>query len=161
MKYLKRFNESMEEQIYNQVLDSIKDCFQEFEDNGWQWSPNPNGAIFVITQGSSFNNLSYHPVPHFKYIMKNQRDVIDDKAFDFTGSIDSNGEILWKTKKVSRISEVSPLEILYIERSEEFQDFIVAVKRLHEDTGLDFSFSYNNQDYEVEGGKTIIIQGRI
>lgn len=141
MKYLKRFNESMEEQIYNQVLDSIKDCFQEFEDNGWKWS-----------QGSSVDDrLSYHPIPHFKYIMKNQRDFIDDKAFEFTGSVDSNGEILWITKKGKKS----------IEKSEEFQDFIVAIKRLQEETGLDFKFGYNNLDYEVRGGKKIIIQGRI
>jgi len=141
MKYLKRFNESMEEQIYNQVLDSIKDCFQEFEDNGWKWS----GVNY------DDSHLSYHPIPHFKYIMKNQRDFIDDKAFEFTGSINSNGEILWITKKGKKS----------IEKSEEFQDFIVAIKRLQEETGLDFKFGYNNLDYEVRGGKKIIIQGRI
>jgi len=141
MKYLKRFNESMEEQIYKQVLDSIKDCFQEFEDNGWKWS----GVYY------DDSHLSYHPIPHFKYIMKNQRDFIDDKAFEFTGSVDSNGEILWITKKGKKS----------IEKSEEFQDFIVAIKRLQEETGLDFKFGYNNLDYEVRGGKKIIIQGRI
>jgi hypothetical protein len=83
--------------------------------------------------------------------MKNQRDFIDDKAFEFTGSINSNGEILWITKKGKKS----------IEKSEEFQDFIVAIKRLQEETGLDFKFGYNNLDYEVRGGKKIIIQGRI
>jgi len=44
MKYLKSFNESIENQIYQQVLDSIKDCFQEFEDNGWHWIIDPSSV---------------------------------------------------------------------------------------------------------------------
>ena len=47
MKYLKSFNESMENQIYQQVLDSIKDCFQEFEDNGWKWSTSSYRRIII------------------------------------------------------------------------------------------------------------------
>ena len=137
MKYLKSFNESMENQIYQQVLDSIKDCFQEFEDNGWYWS-----------QGSPVDShLSYHPIPHFKYIMKEREDEYihssSTKKFEFTGSIDSNGEIFWHDKEGSE--------------TEEFQDLIVAIKRLQDETGLDFKFSYNN----LGGDKRIIIQGRI
>jgi hypothetical protein len=145
MKYLRKFNESMEEQIYNQVFDSIRECFLEFEDNGWSWSKagtnlasdedwnlvNPNRNVF-----------SYHPVPHFKYIMKEREDGYL-RGFEFTGSMRSDGEILWEDKKGKE--------------SDEFQDFIIAMKRLHDETGLDFKFSYNN----LGGEKRIIIQGRI
>ena len=135
MKYLRRFNESMEQQIYQQVLDTIKDCFQEFEDNGWSW------------QVSSDDNLSYHPIPHFKYIMKEKEDKYihssSIKEFEFTGSIDSNGEISLVTKKGKE--------------TEDYQDFLVAIKRLHDETGLDFEFSYNN----LWGTDRIIIQGKI
>lgn len=85
MKYLKKFNESMEEQIYNQVLDTIKDCFQEFEDNGWYWS---KGLSSTFIDG----HISHHPMPHFKYIMKEKEksdyisyDPYDYKKFEFTG----------------------------------------------------------------------------
>ena len=138
MKYLKRFNESMEEQIYNQVLNSIKDCFQEFEDNAWYW------------ESSSYDRLSYHPIPHFKYIMKKREDEYitfneweKNDRFEFTGSMDSNGDIKLDDKKGKE--------------TEEYQDFIVAIKRLQEEIGLDFKFSYNN----LGGEKRIIIQGRI
>jgi len=142
MKYLKRFNESMEEQIYNQVLDSIKDCFQEFEDNGWYW------------EAPSDDSLSYHPIPHFKYIMKKRE--MDDyisyqngyKRFEFTGEINSSGDISWEKRTTTRAVNFS---------SEDYQDFIIAMKRLHDETGLDFKFSYNN----LGGDYRIIIQGRI
>lgn len=142
MKYLKKFNESMEEQIYSQVLDSIKDCFQEFEDKGWYWS-----------QGSPVDShLSYHPMPHFKYIMKEREDEYTSfdeknyKPFEFTGSIDSNGEVSWEEKRG-----------VDIYKTEDFLDFMTAIKRLQEEIGLDFKFSYNN----LGGDKRIIIQGRI
>jgi len=125
----------MEQQIYQQVLDSVKDCFQEFEDNDWYWS-----------EGYSVDRLSYHPMPHFKYIMKEREDEYihtNKKRFEFTGSMDSNGEISWEDKSG--------------EENEEFQDFMIALKRLQEETGLDFKFSYNN----LGGEKRIIIQGRI
>lgn len=129
-------NIDMEVQIYQQVLDSIKDCFQEFEDNGWYWS-----------QGSMVDDhLSYHPIPHFKYIMKEREDEYihsSTKRFEFTGSMDSNGEISWEDKNGKE--------------NEEFQDFMIAMKRLQGETGLDFKFSYNN----LGGEKRIIIQGRI
>jgi hypothetical protein len=74
-------------------------------------------------------------------------DPNDYKRFEFTGSINSNGEILWETKK----------GIKSFEKSEDFQDFIVAIKRIQEEIGLGFGFSYNN----LGGDKRIIIQGRI
>jgi hypothetical protein len=150
MKYLRRFNESMENQIYQQVLDSIKDCFQEFEDNGWKWTQASDEAWNLVNPNLQRNGFSYHPAPHFKYIMREREDVYvpfnkseKNKRFEFTGSIDSNGEILWEDKKGKE--------------NDEFQDFIIAMKRLHDETGLDFRFSYNN----LGGDKRIIIQGKI
>lgn len=145
MKYLIRFNESMEEQIYNQVLDSIKDCFQEFEDDGWQWS---NNQLIRFN-----NNLSYHPAPHFKYIMKKKEDIYYDpydyKKFEFTGSIDSNGDISWEKRTTTWAVNFS---------SEDYQDFIIAIKRIQDEIGLDLKFSYNNFG---NNEKVIIIQGKI
>jgi len=143
MKYLKRFNESIEEKIYQQVFDTIKDCFQEFEDNGWYWSQDPD------------NNLSYHPMPHFKYIMKKREkdhifsyDPYNYKKFEFTGEINSSGDISWEKRTTTNSVNFS---------SEDYQDFIIAIKRLHDETGLDFEFSYNNL-WETN---RIIIQGKI
>ena len=165
MKYLKRFNESMEEQIYQQVLDSIRECFFEFEDNGWYWY-------------LSDNNLSHHPIPHFKYIMKDvNKEEMKYYYIDCVGSIDSNGVIKWESKDIyhaetliqQQLASHKPLYRILskIKRKkfevtegpilEEFEDFTVAIKRLHEETGLDFKFSYDNLD----GQKRIIIQGRI
>ena len=119
-------NFDMQSQIYNQVLESIKDCFQEFEDNDWYWS-----------ESIERDNLSYHPIPHFKYIMKKKEDEYitfnkweKNDRFEFTGSIDSNGDIFWEDKNGKE--------------TEEFQDFITSMKRLQEETVLDFKFSYNN-----------------
>jgi len=147
MKKIKSFklfeNESMDEQIYNQVFDSIKDCFKEFEDNDWQWSQG---------ERQNHNHFSYHPVPYFKYIMKKKEDIsydpYDYRKFEFTGSIDSNGEILWETKKPTYYTNLS---------SEEFIDFVVAIKRIHDEIGFNLKFSYNN----LGGDKIIIIQGKI
>jgi hypothetical protein len=147
MKYLKSFNESMENQIYQQVLDTIKDCFQEFEDNGWHWSI---GSPDDAPRGANRTDLSYHPIPHFKYIMKEKEDEYmpyhkwdKDGIFEFTGTIDSNGEISYTDKEGTE--------------TEEFQDLIVAIKRIQEEIGLEFKFSYNN----LGGDKRIIIQGKI
>ena len=152
MKYLKRFNESMEEQIYNQVLDSIKDCFQEFEDNGWRW-----------ISDVSYPGISIWSNPNFNCRMVNKEESDprnwgkkkDRKYFiDWTGEVKSNGEIKWETKDLTddKFKDLTDGPIL-----EEAENFLVAVKRLHDDTGLDFSFSYNNRGDE----RRIIIQGRI
>ena len=60
MKHLKRFNESIEEQIYKQVLDSIKECFLEFEDNGWHWIINPSSVY-----GGEQPGISVYHSPQF------------------------------------------------------------------------------------------------
>ena len=161
MKYLKRFNESMEEQIYNQVLDSIKDCFQEFEDNGWSWH----------------SVVSSQPIPYFKYIMKDGNKEEIKYYIDCVGYIDSNDVIKWESKDIyhaetliqQQLASHKPLykilskikrkkfEITEGPILEEFEDFTVAIKRLHDDTGLDLYFSYDN----IDGQKRIIIQGKI
>ena len=145
MKYLKRFNESMEEQIYNQVLDSIKDCFQEFEDNGWRWISD--------SYSGTYPGISIWSNPNFNCRMINKKESDprnwrtlkkDDRHIDITGDIKSDGSIDWE----SDIDETD---------GEDGKDFLVAVKRIHDDTGLDFNFSYNNRG----GERKIIIQGRI
>ena len=149
MKYLKRFNESMEEQIYNQVLDSIKDCFQEFEDNGWHWIINPSSVY-----GEEQPGISVWHSPQFNCRMMNKEESdprnwtlnknLYEKNIDITGEIKSDGSISWE----SNIDETD---------GEDGKDFLVSVKRLHDETGLDFRFSYNNRG----GERRIIIQGRI
>jgi hypothetical protein len=143
MKYLKRFNESMEEQIYKQVLDSIKDCFQEFEDNGWRWiSDSYPGTDISIWSNPNFNcrmmNKEESDPRNWRTLKK------DDRHIDITGDIKSDGSIDWE----SNIDQTD---------GEDGKDFLVAVKRLYDDTGLDFNFSYNNRGNE----RRIIIQGRI
>ena len=143
MKHLKRFNESMEEQIYNQVLDSIKDCFQEFEDNGWHW-----------ISDVSYPGISVWQNPNFNCRMMNKKESDPrnwtlnenpyEKNIDITGDIKSDGSINWEMNEDETDSE-------------DGKDFLVAVKRLHDETGLDFRFSYNNRG----GERRIIIQGRI
>jgi hypothetical protein len=142
MKYLKRFNESMEEQIYQQVLDSIKECFFEFEDNGWRW----------ISDSFPGTDISIWSNPNFNCRMINKEESDprnwtlnkDERNIDITGDIKSDGSIDWE----SNIDETD---------GEDGKDFLVAVKRIHDDTGLDFNFSYNNRG----GERRIIIQGRI
>jgi hypothetical protein len=152
MKYLKRFsetldesssNESIEEQIYNQVLNSIKDCFQEFEDNGWHWISDVSYPGISIWQNPNFNCRMMHKEesdPRNWTLNENPY----EKNIDITGDIKSDGSIDWEMNEDETDSE-------------DGKDFLVAVKRLHDDTGLDFSFSYNNRG----GERRIIIQGRI
>jgi hypothetical protein len=143
MKYLKRFNESMEEQIYNQVLDSIKDCFQEFEDNGWHWISDVSYPGISIWQNPNFNCRMMNKEesdPRNWTLNKNPY----EKNIDITGEIKSDGSINWEMNEDETDSE-------------DGKDFLVAVKRLHDETGLDFNFSYNNRG----GERRIIIQGRI
>jgi hypothetical protein len=143
MKHLKRFNESMEEQIYNQVLDSIKDCFQEFEDNGWHWISDVSYPGISIWQNPNFNCRMMNKEesdPRNWTLNKNPY----EKNIDITGEIKSDGSINWEMNEDETDSE-------------DGKDFLVAVKRLHDETGLDFRFSYNNRG----GERRIIIQGRI
>ncbi len=143
MKYLKSFNESIENQIYNQVLDSIKDCFQEFEDNGWYWISDVSYPGISIWQNPNFNCRMMNKEesdPRNWTLNKNPY----EKNIDITGEIKSDGSINWEMNEDETDSE-------------DGKDFLVAVKRLHDETGLDFRFSYNNRG----GERRIIIQGRI
>ena len=149
MKHLRKFNESVEEQIYKQVLDSIKDCFQEFEDNGWHWIIDPSSVY-----GEEQPGISVWHSPQFNCRMMNKEESDPrnwtlnknpyEKNIDITGEIKSDGSISWE----SNIDETD---------GEDGKDFLVSVKRLHDETGLDFRFSYNNRG----GERRIIIQGRI
>jgi hypothetical protein len=149
MKHLKRFNESVEEQIYKQVLDTIKDCFQEFEDNGWHWIIDPSSVY-----GEEQPGISVYHSPQFNCRMmhKEESDPRNwtlnknpyEKNIDITGEIKSDGSINWEMNEDETDSE-------------DGKDFLVAVKRIQQETGLDFRFSYNNRG----GERRIIIQGRI
>jgi hypothetical protein len=149
MKHLKRFNESVEEQIYKQVLDTIKDCFQEFEDNGWHWIIDPSSVY-----GEEQPGISVYHSPQFNCRMmhKEESDPRNwtlnknpyEKNIDITGEIKSDGSINWGMNEDETDSE-------------DGKDFLVAVKRIQQETGLDFRFSYNNRG----GERRIIIQGRI
>jgi hypothetical protein len=144
MKHLKRFNESVEEQIYKQVLDSIRECFLEFEDNGWLWISDVSyGSGISVWQNPNFNCRMMHKEesdPRNWNLNKNPY----EKNIDMTGEIKSDGSINWEMNEDETDSE-------------DGKDFLVAVKRLHDETGLDFNFSYNNRG----GERRIIIQGRI
>ena len=149
MKHLKRFNESVEKQIYKQVLDSIRECFLEFEDNGWYWIIDPSSVY-----GEEQPGISVYHSPQFNCRMmhKEESDPRNwalnknpyEKNIDITGEIKSDGSINWEMNEDETDSE-------------DGKDFLVAVKRIQQETGLDFNFSYNNRG----GERRIIIQGRI
>jgi len=160
MKYLKKFNESIEEQIYDQFLETIRDCFLEFEDNGWNWS-NLSGSYGLINLGS----ISITNNPHFNCIMKEPQNTYTYEPpeirdyIDWTGEIKSDGEIKWDTKELQGYNSMIERrdDIIRGPIKEEAEDFLVAVKRINLESGLDFKFSYNNRG----GEKKIVIQGRI
>ena len=143
MKYLKSFNESIESQIYNQVLDTIKDCFQEFEDNGWHWISDVSYPGISVWQNPNFNCRMMNKEESDPRNWTLNKDPYE-KNIDITGEIKSDGSINWEMNEDETDSE-------------DGKDFLVAVKRLHDETGLDFKFSYNNRG----GERRIIIQGRI
>ena len=158
MKHLKRFNESVEEQIYKQVLDSIRECFLEFEDNGWHWIISPTSVY-----GREQSDISVWHSPLFNCRMMNKEESDPrnwgknkDREFfiDWTGKITSDGEIVWESKDLtdSKFNNITEGHLM-----EEAQDFLVAIKRIGDNTGLDLNFSYNNRG----GESRITIQGRI
>jgi hypothetical protein len=175
MKHLKRFNENREEthpyaihmrQAYQQVLDTIKDCFIEFEDNVWVWT----GTLLDP------KSISVWGFPNFNCRMVKKEDVyIPSEAatefVDMTGEISSNGEITWRSQEMefrdNPSIDVMTKKEAELERAEqeqkrniikgEFDDFIVAVKRIQSEIGVDFKFSYNN----LGGEWRIIIQGSV
>jgi hypothetical protein len=166
MKYLKKFNESIEEKIYTQVLDRIKECFLEFEDNGWRWIADVLGLGISIWENPNFN-CRMMPKEEV-YQPSDRRDLLD-----WTGEIDSDGEINWNTKELKghnltkKVDSNNKATWSMSEEKEEFkegskereeaEDFLVAVKRLQSEIGIGFEFSYNNRG----GEKRIILQGSI
>jgi hypothetical protein len=155
MKYLRKFNEDFENmtyQIWNQFMDTIKDCFIEFEDKGWYWSSgseNPN----------SLKRLSIENPPHFNCIMLKEgyeyvSSELRKEYIDWTGRITSDGEIIWDTKDLTNkeFGDITSGPIY-----DEAEDFLTAVMRLQSESGLDFNFSFNNRGGEMR----IILQGRI
>ena len=175
MKHLKRFNENQEEthpyaihirQVYQQVLDTIKDCFIEFEDNGWVWT----GTLLDP------KSISVWGFPNFNCRMMKKEDVYIPSGaatefVDMTGEISSNGEITWRSQEMefgdNPSIDVMTKKEAELERAEqeekrnkikaEFNDFLVAVKRIQSEIGVDFKFSYNN----LGGEWRIIIQGAV
>ena len=171
MKYLKKFNENIEEQIYKQVLDRIKECFLEFEDNGWYW-----------IKDVSYPGISVYESPKFNCRMMTKEDVYQPSdrrdLLDWTGEINSDGEITWNTKELKghNLTPISGNNRAFLfskatwsmseekqefkegsKEREEAEDFLVAVKRLQSEIGIGFEFSYNNRG----GEKRIILQGSI
>ena len=143
MKYLKKFNENIEEKIYKQVLDRIKECFLEFEDNEWHWISDVSYPGISVWHSPQFNCRMMNKEESDPRNWGKKKDPYE-KKIDITGDIKSDGSIDWK----SNIDEND---------SEDGKDFLVAVKRIQQETGLDFNFSYNNRG----GERRIIIQGRI
>jgi len=137
----KKVNESIEEQIYKQVLDSIKQTFLEFEDNGWYWMTD-------ITQPG----ISVWHMPNINCrMLKREHEYVPAELIDYidvTGEIDSDGEIKYDTNEVNSDKP---------EVHQEVEDFITSIKRIHSENGLGFNFSYNNKGGEFR----IVIQGRI
>lgn len=151
MRYLRKFNESVED--YNQVLDTIKDCFLEFEDNGWYWI---SKAMYPDSDGVG---ISVYNPPNFNCRMMIKEDEyipsrLRHEYIDWTGKIDSDGNITWNSKDLTddRFGDIKDGSI-----KEEAENFLVAVKRIQSDIGIGFNFSYNNKG----GEKRIIIQGSI
>ena len=162
MKYLKKFNESVEEQIYTQVLDRIKECFLDFEDNGWYWIKDVSYPGISVWQNPNFN---CRMIPKEEaYQPSDRRDLLD-----WTGEINSDGEITWDTKELKghNLTPISGNNRAFLfskatwsmsEEKEEFkegskereeaEDFLVAVKRLQSEIGIGIEFSYNNRGGE-------------
>lgn len=144
MRYLRKFNENTDimKQIYDQFLDSVEDCFIEFRDMGWFTSPDS------VLYPPHFNIIMHEPEE--EYVPAHLR----KEHIDWTGEITSSGDIIWDTKELTHVhlGEITAGPIF-----DAAQDFLIAVKRLNSETGLDFKFSYNNRS----GSEKIIINGRI
>jgi hypothetical protein len=135
---------SIEEQIYEGFFESVKECFQEFEDKGWYWRKRPISGEYC----------SFASIPNFTYIMKqreNDYPYESSNKFQFTGQIDSNGEITFENEELYGDKNWTD------DINEDYEDFKVAVKRLQSETGLDFNFSFNN----LGGDYRIVISGSI
>jgi hypothetical protein len=148
MMHLKKYESFSEEDLYNKwkgFIDSLIEIFEEFEDEGWHWSTGSK------TGKHKSISLDW---PEFNCIMLKDEEfyIPAEKNYniDYTGNF-KNGEIIWDTKDFNYKEKNK--EVIRV--SEESKDFIVAIKRLNELTGVDFSFSYNNKG----GESRIVIRG--
>lgn len=145
MKHLRKYESFSEEELYNKwktFIESLIDNFQEFEDNDWYWSSGSKSG-----RNSLWNkSISLDFWPEFNCIMLNDKDdrIPAQKIYevDYTGHF-KNGEIIWNTKDFKSIEYIDDIT----KKLEELEDFIVAIKRLNDATGIDFSFSYNNKEF--------------
>lgn len=152
MKHLRKYESFSEEALYNkwkEFIDSLIDIFDEFEDNGWYWSSG--------SKKGRNKSISLDWWPEFNCIMLNDADdyMPAQKSYevDYTGQF-KNSDIIWNTKDFKLINSIEKNDD--IEKiSEESEDFLVAIKRLNDATGVDFSFSYNSKGGELK----IVIQG--
>lgn len=153
-------NESLVEREYNKwfnFINTLIDNFTEFEDSDWYWS-----------SGSKKGNklVSLTGCPEFDcHLLKDE--PREDQTIptslkdnlDWTGYINADGEIDWRSKELSGYDSMSETRREYIkgEIRDQAEDFLITVKRTNSETGIGFHFSYNNRgDY-----KQIRIWGRI
>lgn len=152
MRYLKEYNSVVwdsKNQKYKEINSEefekdVKDCFIEFEDDGWYW------------KSYSDNSISLYHYPHYNFKMSNDLDssIVD---VDFTGKISKDGEIEWENKEI-KFKNHSNYFKKEIERcKEESENFLIAIKRFNEITSQGFSFSYNNKGGDLKIG----ISGRL
>jgi len=123
---------------WNNLIDTINECLIEFKDNGWEWMK-PENRHMSIVEFPSFCCKMF----------KIDKDVDDSSDVDWDGHISQTGSIVWECKK--------PRIIKSKELGEETEDFLVTVKRINSATGIEFRFTYMND----EGEKRITIEGSI
>lgn len=149
MKNLRKYESFSEEALYNkwrEFIDLLIEIFEEFEDDGWYWSSG--------RKHGRNKSISLDWWPEFNCIMLKGEDnyipAQKNYKIDYTGYFE-NGEIIWDTKDFNYVEKNDDIEKI----SEELEDFLVAIKRLNDYTGVNFSFSYNNRGGELK----IVIRG--
>lgn len=155
-KYESYSRENIQERLYGkwkEFIDSLIEIFEEFEDSGWYWSTGKKahydgrGKSISLDWWPEFNCIMLNSDDdNDVYIPANQRNVeVDVTGYFLDGDIKFDTNIVKWGKYDDKVKKVK----------EEKQDFIVAVKRLYDATGVDFSFSYNNKGGEFK----IVIRG--
>jgi len=133
------FNESKEDD-YETFSDVVKECFFDFEDNGWYW------RSYAPHTQNSISEFVY-PSFLFKMFLKNEFDSrLKSRKVECSGYIDKNGKITWDSQN----SEESTEQLI--------DDFMTAIYRINGETGIPFQFSLNTR-----GGKScrLVIYGTI
>lgn len=151
-------NESMVDKLYHkwfEFMNTIIDNFIEFEDSGWYWSRHRSSKLISLSWWPDFDCYMLKDEPNEdKTIPTSLRDVLN-----WTGYIDTDGNIDWKSKELSGWDSMTETRREYIKGPlrDEVEDFLVTVKRINSETGIGFNFSYNNGG----GYKKIRIWGRL